>query len=147
MLQDVYKNLDSRIALLTKARGILEQAERAIFDAGVADKIVDYCGGVDFDNLTHQEAVKVMLALGGKWTKEYRGTTINYLQTIHGVLFRLWGCQPPRSCRIVEEKVLVPEKPAVPAHEQIIRKLVCTNGSEETITKLPEKDSNAQTHS
>jgi hypothetical protein len=84
-------------------------------------------GSIDFENLTHEEAIKVMLAFPGKWDKVYNETTINYrMQHPDGFILSLWMSSPPPNCKIVEEVVNVPEKvTVVAAHKKLVRKIVC----------------------
>ena len=80
---------------------------------------------IDFDYLTHEQTIEVIKVLGGKWTKSLNGTdTIDYKTTIEGVNFRIFGGQPPPSCQIIEETVIVPSQ-YTPETTKTIRRLKC----------------------
>ena len=87
-----------------------------------------YTGGLDFDHLPHKEIVKVIRALGGKWTKEsVNENKITYATEIDGLQVRCWSGEPPPSCKLVEVEEHVPEK-VIPAHTVKKTKLVCSPG-------------------
>lgn len=83
----------------------------------------------DFDNLTHDEVIKVIQTLGGKWDKKQSASNsarIDYTATIDGILVRCYQGEPPPSCKLVEVEEDVPEVPAQPATKRKVLKLVCT---------------------
>lgn len=83
----------------------------------------------DFDNLTHDEVIKVIQVLGGgKWDKKQSASNsarIDYTATIDGILVRCYQGEPPPSCKLVEVEEYVPEVPAQPATKRKVLKLVC----------------------
>jgi len=80
---------------------------------------------IDFDYLTHDQTIEVIKVLGGKWTKSLNGTdTIDYNTTIDGVNFRIFAGQPPPSCEVIEETVIVPSH-YTPETTKTIRRLKC----------------------
>lgn len=84
---------------------------------------------VDFDNLSHDDVIKVIKAFpGAKWTKtpSSLGGKVDYTTQIEGVSLRCYSGEPPPNCRIVEEEMHVP---AIPSRVEIIRKLVCSKGA------------------
>lgn len=87
-----------------------------------------YSVGIDFDRLTHEQVIKVMVAFqGGKWTKtpNYNGQSIDYeLPLLDGNRIRCWAGEPPPSCKIIEVEELVPEH-VFPATTRTVRKLQC----------------------
>lgn len=92
---------------------------------------VSFCGSyLDFDHLSHEDVIKVIKAVGGKWNKEPCDGKINYSTTIEGMRLRCWQGEPPPSCRIVEEEVVIP---AQPERREMRRKLVCIEPKEETL--------------
>ena len=83
-------------------------------------------GPIDFDNLSHNDIVKVMLAFPGKWTKTINNLRIDYrLQVEDNITIRCYSGEPPPSCQIVEKEVEVPET-YVPAHTEKRKVLKCT---------------------
>lgn len=86
---------------------------------------------VDFDCLSHADAMKVMLAFPGTWKKEQNGSKVDYTlenQPV-GPDVRCWGTDLSPKCRIVETVVEVPEK-TIPAHREIQKKIVCDGDPE-----------------
>jgi hypothetical protein len=90
----------------------------------IARKVSIYNDYLDFNGLTREESVTVMLALNaGKWTKSANvcsPDTIDYNAEIDGMKVRLWAAAPPDSCRVIE----VEEE--VPATKIVRRKLICS---------------------
>lgn len=78
----------------------------------------------DFDCLPHDGVLQVIKAFNaGKWLKTPNGeATVDYETEIDGMIVRCWHGEPPPSCKIVEEQVLVP------ARLETVRKLVCPKG-------------------
>lgn len=94
------------------------------------------CGSVlDFDRLSHAETIKLIRKLGGKWQKDRNTnatpgqTKIDYTSTVEGMRVRIWGGEPPPSCRMVEIEEDVPEK-IIPAHKVKTWKMICTGAAE-----------------
>lgn len=91
-----------------------------------------FCGErLDFDRLPHDEVIKVIRTLGGKWKKdkndhaEHGKTKIDYQSNIGGRTVMCWGGDPPPSCRLVEVEEHVPEQ-VIPAHTRKVTKMICT---------------------
>jgi hypothetical protein len=83
-------------------------------------------GQCDFDNLTHDKVLLVMQTFAaGHWDKTLEGVRVNYETIIDGMIVCCWHGEPPPSCKIVEERVLVP---LVPERWETVRKLVCPKG-------------------
>ena len=80
----------------------------------------------DFNNLTHEQTIKVIRTFGGRWKKEPNLTgKVNYSAILDcGVKVRSWASDPPPSCRIVAVEVDVPEV-VIAAHKKIEHKLIC----------------------
>lgn len=97
-------------------------------------------GFIDFDNLKHEDTVKVMRNLrGGKWKKDYTGDNrVTYTTVVDGMNIRIWRGEPPPSCRIVEVEELVPER-VIPAQVVKVRKLVCQPSLAATIAQAQDK--------
>jgi len=80
---------------------------------------------IDFDNLKHDEVIKVIAAVGGKWEKTLSiGAVerINYQTTKNGVTYRCWQGEPPPNCKIIDVIETIPAQ----AERTITRKrLVC----------------------
>lgn len=85
---------------------------------------VQNCAWLDFDNLSREEAVEIMLVLNaGTWTKQLNYSSealIDYEAVVDGVRVRLWAAAPPDSCRVIEVEEVIP------ATTMIRRKLVCS---------------------
>lgn len=75
--------------------------------------------GVQYDRAGAEEIMHSLAA--GRWEKRVleNGTRISYCTTIDGMLVEIYGAPPPSSCQIVAR----PEY--VPAHNRIVRELVC----------------------
>lgn len=90
--------------------------------------ISGYENRIDFDDLSHEDVIRVLSTFGGKWTKTPADgePKIHYVrdEPINGLTIRCWSGTPPPNCQIVEEEVEVPEE-VVPAHTKLVRKLVC----------------------
>lgn len=94
------------------------------------------CGGyLDFDGLTHKQRVALMLHFGGQWKRENNTGTVTYTrkEEYGGFKIRFYGAQPPPSCTLVYEEVLVPEKvQVIPEHkEKRIVGMKCTKDETE----------------
>lgn len=74
---------------------------------------------IDFDNLNHDQAVKVLLAFPGTWEKHANETTIDYIREQDNMFIRCYHSAPPPNCKIIEEEV------EVPAHTKLVRRLQC----------------------
>ncbi len=84
---------------------------------------------LDFDNLSHEDVIRVIVAIGGKWKKSVSsmsGDRIDYTYdgSFDGIVPRCWAGSPPPSCRIVDEEVEVPET-VTPATRKIVRRMIC----------------------
>ena len=80
----------------------------------------------DFDYLTHDKIILVIQLFPGKWEKSLDGEKITYTrEEVEGVTIRCYRGEPPPSCKIVEEEVVVPEH-VVPETKKLVRKLVCS---------------------
>ena len=82
---------------------------------------------LDFDWLSHERSIEVIKALGGKWNKQLNpgdASTIDYTTEIDGVKFRIYGGQPPPSCKVIEEVVVVPSH-YTPETTKVVRRLQC----------------------
>ena len=86
-----------------------------------------FCGDyIDFDHLEHDQVVKVIQAIGGKWNKNLGSVegTIDYTTTTEsGQLLRCYAGKPPPNCKIID---VLEEVPAQPARTVMRKKLVCT---------------------
>lgn len=85
-----------------------------------------FCGEYfDFDYLTHPQTIHLIGCLGGKWEKTLSsGGTINYETMLNGVRVRVYSGEPPPSCRVIMEDVVIP---AQPERIEKRRKIVCTD--------------------
>jgi hypothetical protein len=126
-MQDSIDRLDRQIETLQKQRGamLILRDKLADFPAELQVSTCNEC--LDFDNLSRADTIRLITHLKtGKWNKvpssvsgkiDYRNTTF-----LPGITLRLWGAEPPASCRLVEEDV---EIPAQPARTEKRLKLVC----------------------
>ena len=95
--------------------------------------------GLDFDNLSHADVIKVIRGFGGKWKKEACGDNrINYEAQIQGVRVRCWQGEPPPNCKVIEYEEIIPER-VVPAQVVKKRKLVCQPNLAAVIATAAEK--------
>lgn len=124
---EAIKSIDQQIETLTKQRNALLELSAKL--EGLDEDIhVSVCNEhIDFDNPTRTQAVKLMTHLKmGKWRKEvgYSAGKINYIHDglAPGIKLRMFGAEPPASCRLVEEEVVIP---AQPARTEKRMKLVC----------------------
>jgi len=92
---------------------------RAHILARVPERLIDKCyfygsDQLDFDNLSRDDAVAVMVAMkAGTWTKAANPThptQIDYEATIDGFKIRLWAAGPPDTCRIVDYEQIIPAR-------------------------------------
>jgi hypothetical protein len=79
---------------------------------------------IDFDHLPHEDVMKVVQAIPGKWNKTPApsGARINYELETGGVKFRCYEGEPPPNCKIVEVLETVP---AQPERTVTVRRLQC----------------------
>ena len=86
---------------------------------------------MDWDKLTHAQAIQVMLAFPGKWEKDKNtnGESFDYRRAATGQDPELccWSAGLGPHCRVVEELERVP---AQPAHDFKVRKIVCDGNGE-----------------
>ncbi len=124
------QKLDTAIERLKYKRAFLMLHQTAIEQMGLkpccaCDKFID------FDNPTRAQVVDILVAFGGKWSKAlaFDSSTINYEQPIDGgLVLRLYHAEPPPSCQLVEEDVVIPAQP-----ERIEKRtrLVCKEAAQE----------------
>ena len=91
---------------------------------------------IDIDRPNRKDVEAILRNIpGGKWDKikgiiegDLHYTTRE--EIVPGFKLRLWCAEPPGSCKLVEEEIEVPEQPAIPAHKEIRKRLVCTSTEE-----------------
>ena len=88
------------------------------------------CQKVDFNQATRLEIIAIMYYFTGKWSKEYLGTQLNYIQVIDGVTVRIYDAELPPSCKIVDEIIDI-EAVTIPARTEVRKKIVCNEGNDE----------------
>jgi hypothetical protein len=82
----------------------------------------------DIDYLNRDAVLEVLRKMGGTWDKtpaDY-GAKMNYVrrEKFHGRTVKLCAAEPPPTCRVVEEEVVIPAQP----EQRVMRKkLVCTD--------------------
>lgn len=127
-IQDTLDNIDAQIAKLNKQREsvVLLGAKLADYPHQVSLSVFgDY---VDFNSLTRAETVSLITHLkSGKWDKTPSSSVSDKIDYVNSTFLpdaklRIWGAEPPASCKVVEEDV---EIPAQPARIEKRRKLVC----------------------
>lgn len=123
MIREARERYIREIELLERMAGVIDKVPEAI-----AAKCCVYCSQIDFNSLTREESIAVMLALGaGQWEKSVNACspdTIDYTGEVDGVTVRLWAAAPPDSCRVIE----VTEE--LPATKITRRKLICSDSHE-----------------
>ena len=99
---------------------------RQLFDDLAAEEIEGqfWYGNIDFNHLPHKKVLKIMRTFkAGKWKKALSsscdGARVDYTSEFDGMTIRCYAGEPPPSCKIVEEVVMIP------AHNEAVRKLVC----------------------
>lgn len=123
---DVQTEIDAQKELIAQSQKIIDwlTARKEQLEA-LPNGSVYLRESIDFDRLTHDDVVKVLKALGGKWDKEVNSaesSRVDYSTKIDGLKVRLWAGEPPPNCKIVEVQE---EIPAVPATTRTVRRLVC----------------------
>lgn len=81
--------------------------------------------GLDYDNLSHEDVMRVIKAVGGKWDKaisQAGGNRIDYTTEVDGYQLRCWAGKPPETCKLVEKTRVIP---AQPEREEKYFELVC----------------------
>lgn len=99
----------------------------------------------DFDNLPHAEVIKVVRAVGGKWTKTPGGEAgqVHYETVVDGVKVRCYNGKAPPSCKVIEVEEHVPAQ-IIPASVRKVRKLVCQPELAAKIATVVERHEQAQ---
>lgn len=94
----------------------------------LVEKVTLFANKIDFDYLKHSDIMRVIKHIPGEWIKSpaLDPTKIDYILDMVelDLQVRCWAGEPPPSCKIVEEEVIVPEQ-VIPARVEIRRKLVC----------------------
>ena len=135
-------NLKEKILLKIRANNEENQALTGLLallpDIGVhveKAEVSMYGAFIDIDRPSRGDVVRLLSALKiGKWNKESApGQTLIYVtdQPVVGRWkVRLWSAEPPGSCKIVEEEVLVPAV-NIPEHVEKRKRLVCAEPAAE----------------
>ena len=132
---DTYDNIITDIGWITRSAWLIgfltaryEQQVNAFLEKYPEQKIEINSKGISLFRCTDRAILMDFLqTFGGNWQKEinyWDKTKINYFQeiTIREYLkykIEANGAEPPASCRIVEEEVIVPE------HKEMKKKLIC----------------------
>lgn len=105
----------------------VEEFERVV---GKPGRISFECGDITLEKATREEVLAFVRIFGGRWNKTvsvYDESKLNYIQQLPHpaiqddyITLKASECEPPPSCRIVEETV------TVPAHTEVVKKVVCT---------------------
>ena len=112
-VKEKIKELEEQLASLTLAPGLDKINIKASF----------FGHQIDFDNLKHDDVIKVIEAVGGNWNKiPGDDANVHYSTTINGISYRCYNGEPPPNCKIVEVLETIPAQP-----ERVVtrRKLVC----------------------
>ena len=111
---------------LTKLRNrinseIADRVQKVAFLDTVADKLADlqlearfYGAFLDFDSLPHQDVIKAIRVIGGKWEKtpSIQEGKVDYTQDFGAYTLRLWAGDPPPNCKVIEYEETLPPLPA-----------------------------------
>lgn len=90
---------------------------------------------LDFNNLSHQDVIKVVRAFGGKWKKVPHGNDrVDYQQEIDGVRVRCYAGAPPPNCRIVEVEEVIPAR-VIPEQRIKVKKMICKGDGSEPVAE------------
>lgn len=96
---------------------------KALLEQGI--RCSCWSNNLDFDRLSHDQVVKVMLAFPGEWDKQYTSSTnIDYILDLpdEKMRVRCWQGAPPPNCKIIEVDQVIP---AQPERTVKVRKLQC----------------------
>lgn len=90
---------------------------------------VSECGWyLDWENVTHEQAMRILLAFPGTWDKNQGSDaqTIDYTKRVQDepVTLRVWRAKLGPNCRIVEEVRRCP-RVVIEERDEIVRKVVC----------------------
>lgn len=120
---------NAAIENIGKAIEALRFFQAQYLDLELDKATVSYYGGyIDFNTPSRNDVRAILSRIkGGKWSKckNSNESSLNYIserEIVPGVKFRIWGAEPPPSCKLVEEDVLVE---AVPAHIEKRFRMVC----------------------
>jgi hypothetical protein len=106
----------------TCAKGAAQLAKIA---GSLSDSVqLNSYGGTFWFTVSKREDVQTLMQLAPRWTKSARDDGIDYSAEVDGVAFRIQtteGALPP-TCRLVEQDVEIPAKPAEPA--KMVKRLV-----------------------
>ena len=111
---DALRGLDASIERLQHKKAFLLRHQETIELLGLSPCCAsrDY---IDFDCLKREQVVEIFKRIGGTWNKEVafaREDKINYLQPLdNGITLRLYHAEPPDSCKLIEEDVVIPAQP------------------------------------
>ena len=128
----IERNIRENSALLN----LLERLPAEGFEVERANVSVSFTT-IDIDRPNRKDVEAILRNInGGKWDKSKAMTEDNLHYTtreeiVPGFKLRLWCAEPPGSCKLVEEEIEVPEQPAIPAHKEIRKRLVCTPTEEQ----------------
>lgn len=112
-IEEEIKLVNERLDYVKQVPGLDEIELDAVF----------WSNQIDFNELNHDDVIKVIKHIGGKWDKTPSdGGTINYETKVGDRKIRCWNGQPPPNCKIVE---VIEEVPAQPARMVTRKKLVC----------------------
>lgn len=128
-IESLIKEMSEKITLYQSRLEWLQKHRETLEVIKTQTDAVFYSGGFDFDSLPHDEIVKVIKVIGGTWKKEPCGhDKINYIGMLDGVTVRCWAGEPPPSCKIISEEVLIP------AQKVIRQRLVCKEDYEPAVS-------------
>lgn len=128
-IQESLDRIDAQIETLKKQRENVVLLGEKLADYPHEVSISAFGDFIDFDNLNRAQVVSLLTHLkSGKWDKAASGQAgkIDYVNStfLKDAKLRIWGAEPPASCKIVEVEV---EIPAQPARIEKQKKLVCKN--------------------
>lgn len=86
-----------------------------------------WCKTIDINGTSRKDVEKILYHFKlGKWAKEKQGDTLlNYISELpcfDDFKVRLYAAEPPGSCTLIEERVVIPAKPAEP--ERVVTRMV-----------------------
>lgn len=115
--QKTIERIDQQIATLQRQKQAVIALGEKLADYPHEIDISAYGDYVDFNNLNRTETVALITHMKfGKWDKSpsaYEGKIDYVNQTaIPDVKLRIWGAEPPPSCKLVETEVEIPAQPA-----------------------------------
>lgn len=127
IIEHIQINIQKRITEIEALKNLLKTIPEDGFE--IEKSHLSFSGNmIDINGPSRKDVEKTLMFLrAGKWEKEkhYDGEKIDYTsinEIVPGFRLRMWGADPPGTCRVIEEEV---EIPAQPARIEKRKRIVC----------------------